>query len=81
MLYKFGSHPMTIPGEVTYDQRSTNENTAQYTTFGYREKYDLIDWVNYVEQQSIDYSCLKLLDILIFLLKFSSTRRKYSFNV
>ena len=37
---------------VTYDQRSTNENTAQYTTFGYREKYDLIDWVNYVEQQA-----------------------------
>ena len=36
---------------VTYDQRSTNENTAQYTTFGYREKYDLIDYVNYVEQQ------------------------------
>lgn len=37
---------------VTYDQRSTNENTAQYTTFGYREKYDLIDWVNYIEQQA-----------------------------
>lgn len=37
---------------VTYDQRSTNENTAQYTTFGYREKYDLIDWVNYVKQQA-----------------------------
>jgi fermentation-respiration switch protein FrsA (DUF1100 family) len=37
---------------VTYDQRSTNENTAQYTTFGYKEKYDLIDWVNYVEQQA-----------------------------
>lgn len=37
---------------ITYDQRSTNENTAQYTTFGYWEKYDLIDWVNYVEQQA-----------------------------
>lgn len=37
---------------ITYDQRSTNENTAQYTTFGYREKYDLIDWVNYIEQQA-----------------------------
>lgn len=33
---------------ITYDQRSTNENTAKYTTFGYWEKYDLIDWVNYV---------------------------------
>ena len=33
---------------ITYDQRSTNENTAQYTTFGYWEKYDLIDWIGYV---------------------------------
>jgi fermentation-respiration switch protein FrsA (DUF1100 family) len=37
---------------ITYDQRSTNENTARYTTFGYWEKYDLIDWVNYAEQQA-----------------------------
>lgn len=37
---------------VTYDQRSTNENTARYTTFGFREKYDLVDWVNYVEQEA-----------------------------
>lgn len=37
---------------ITYDQRSTNENTARYTTFGYWEKYDLIDWVNYVEQEA-----------------------------
>lgn len=37
---------------ITYDQRSTNENTARYTTFGYREKYDLIDWVNYIEEQA-----------------------------
>ena len=37
---------------ITYDQRSTNENTARYTTFGYLEKYDLIDWVNYVEEQA-----------------------------
>ena len=29
---------------LTYDQRSSNENTAQYTTFGYWEKYDLIDF-------------------------------------
>lgn len=38
---------------ITYDQRSTNENTARYTTFGYREKYDLIDWVNYIEEQAL----------------------------
>lgn len=37
---------------ITYDQRSTNENTAKYTTFGYKEKYDLIDWVDYIEQQA-----------------------------
>ncbi|MFA5524589.1 MAG: alpha/beta hydrolase [Tissierellales bacterium] len=37
---------------ITYDQRSSNENTAKYTTFGYWEKYDLIDWVNYVEEQA-----------------------------
>ena len=33
---------------LTYDQRSSNENTAQYTTFGYWEKYDLIDYIDYV---------------------------------
>lgn len=33
---------------LTYDQRSSNENTAQYTTFGYFEKYDLIDCINFV---------------------------------
>jgi len=33
---------------LTYDQRSTNENTAKYTTFGYWEKYDLIDCIQYV---------------------------------
>lgn len=37
---------------ITYDQRSTNENTAKYTTFGYKEKYDLIDWVNYIDEQA-----------------------------
>ncbi len=37
---------------ITYDQRSSNENTAKYTTFGYWEKYDLIDWVKYVEEQA-----------------------------
>lgn len=33
---------------LTFDQRSSNENTAQYTTFGYWEKYDLIDYIDYV---------------------------------
>lgn len=37
---------------ITYDQRSSNENTAQYTTFGYWEKYDLIDYINYVSEQA-----------------------------
>lgn len=33
---------------ITYDQRSSGENTAQYTTFGYWEKYDARDMVDYV---------------------------------
>jgi len=33
---------------LAYDQRSTNENKAKYTTFGYWEKYDLIDCIDYV---------------------------------
>lgn len=33
---------------LTYDQRSHNENTAQYTTFGYWEKYDLTDYIDFV---------------------------------
>lgn len=33
---------------LAYDQRSSNENTAKYTTFGYWEKYDLIDCIDYV---------------------------------
>lgn len=37
---------------ITYDQRSTNENTAEKTTFGYWEKYDLIDCINFAEQQA-----------------------------
>lgn len=37
---------------ITYDQRSTNENTAEKTTFGYWEKYDLIDCINYAKQFS-----------------------------
>lgn len=41
---------------ITYDQRSSNENTAEYTTFGYWEKYDLIDWIHYVEKQAPEQS-------------------------
>lgn len=37
---------------VTYDQRSSNENTAQYTTFGYWEKFDLIDLAHFVEEHA-----------------------------
>lgn len=37
---------------ITYDQRSTNENTARYTTFGYWEKFDLIDCLDYVQEQA-----------------------------
>lgn len=37
---------------ITYDQRSSNENTSQYTTFGYWEKYDLTDYINYVSEQA-----------------------------
>lgn len=33
---------------LTYDQRSSNENTAERTTFGFWEKYDLIDCIDYV---------------------------------
>lgn len=37
---------------IAYDQRSSNANTAEHTTFGYWEKYDLIDWVNFFEEQA-----------------------------
>lgn len=37
---------------ITYDQRSSNENTAAYTTFGCLEKYDLIDYINYVKEKA-----------------------------
>lgn len=37
---------------ITYDQRASNENTAKYTTFGYWEKYDLIDCLNYAKEQA-----------------------------
>lgn len=34
---------------ISYDQRSSGENTADKTTFGYWEKYDLIDCITYAE--------------------------------
>lgn len=37
---------------LTYDQRSSGENIAKYTTFGYWEKYDLIDWLHYIKEQA-----------------------------
>ena len=40
---------------MTYDQRSSNENTAQYTTFGYWEKYDLIDYIDYVHSYAPEH--------------------------
>ena len=33
---------------VSYDQRSSGENYAERSTFGYWEKYDLIDCIHYV---------------------------------
>lgn len=41
---------------ITYDQRSSNENTAQYTTFGYWEKYDVADLMDYVTGRYPDIS-------------------------
>lgn len=35
---------------ITYDQRSSGENTSEKTTFGYWEKYDLIDCVKYAKE-------------------------------
>lgn len=32
---------------ITYDQRSSGGNTAPYTTYGYMESYDTIDYVGY----------------------------------
>lgn len=35
---------------ITYDQRSSNENTAKKTAFGYWEKFDLIDCIDYAKE-------------------------------
>ncbi|MGN0026560.1 MAG: alpha/beta hydrolase [Clostridium sp.] len=39
---------------VAYDQRSSGENTAKYTTFGYLESEDLKDYINYVKEENKD---------------------------
>ena len=39
---------------VAYDQRSSGENTAQYTTFGYLESEDLKDYITYVKEENKD---------------------------
>ena len=37
---------------LTFDQRNSNESVAERNTFGYLEKYDLIDLIDYVRRQS-----------------------------
>lgn len=36
---------------ITFDQRSSNENTAERTTYGYWEKYDVLDLIDYVNHK------------------------------
>lgn len=36
---------------ITFDQRSSNENTAERTTYGYWEKYDVINLIDYAEKK------------------------------
>lgn len=42
---------------ITFDQRSSNENTAKRTTYGYWEKYDVIDLIDFVKNK---YSGIKI---------------------
>lgn len=39
---------------ISYDQRSSGENLAKHTTFGYLERYDLTDYVSFVENEAPD---------------------------
>lgn len=39
---------------ISYDQRSSGENIAKHTTFGYLERHDLTDYVSFVEEQAPD---------------------------
>lgn len=43
---------------VTYDQRSSGENTAKYTTFGYLESNDLKDYIKYIKKENKDNKLL-----------------------
>ena len=43
---------------ITYDQRSSGGNVAPYTTFGYWESIDLIDYVEYASSQMSSDSIL-----------------------
>jgi hypothetical protein len=40
---------------ISYDQRSSGENTAKYTACGYLESYDLGDYVSYLKEK-IDHN-------------------------
>lgn len=39
---------------ISYDQRSSGENTAQYTTYGYLESHDLEDCITYLKNNISD---------------------------
>lgn len=39
---------------ISYDQRSSGENPAKHTTFGYLERYDLADYVFFAKAQAPD---------------------------
>lgn len=45
---------------IAYDQRSSGENTAEYTTFGYFESEDLKDYVKYANKYINNYHDLVL---------------------
>lgn len=43
---------------ITYDQRSSGGNTAPYTTYGYLESYDTLDYVSYAASEMADGNIL-----------------------
>ena len=46
---------------ISYDQRSSGENTAEYTTYGYLESQDLEDYVSYLKDSIGDNQRIGLL--------------------